>query len=43
MDLKQLHYFLAIVEEEQITAAARKLHIAQPPLSHQMKLLEEEL
>lgn len=43
MDLKQLHYFLTIVEEEQITAAARKLHMAQPPLSHQMKLLEEEL
>ena len=43
MDLKQLHYFMAIVSEEQITAAAKKLHMAQPPLSHQIKLLESEL
>ena len=43
MDLKQLHYFLTIVSEEQITAAAKKLHMAQPPLSHQLKLLESEL
>ena len=43
MDLKQLRYFMAIVEERQITAAARRLHMAQPPLSNQMKLLEEEL
>lgn len=43
MDLKQLRYFMAIVEERQITAAARRLHMAQPPLSNQMKMLEEEL
>lgn len=43
MDLKQLSYFLAIAEENQITAAAAKLHIAQPPLSYQLKLLEKEL
>lgn len=43
MNLKQLRYFLTIVEEGQITAAAKKLHIAQPPLSYQLKLLEEEL
>jgi DNA-binding transcriptional LysR family regulator len=43
MDIKQLKYFLTIVEEEQITGAAKKLHIAQPPLSQQLKLLEEEL
>lgn len=43
MDLKQLRYFLAIAEEGQITAAAEKLHMAQPPLSYQLKLLEEEL
>lgn len=43
MDLKQLKYFMTIVEEQQITAAARRLHMAQPPLSHQMKMLEQEL
>ncbi|MCR5439890.1 MAG: LysR family transcriptional regulator [Selenomonas sp.] len=43
MDLKQLNYFLTVVTEQQITAAAKKLHMAQPPLSQQMKLLEEEL
>lgn len=43
MNLKQLRYFLTIVEEGQITAAAKKLHIAQPPLSYQLRLLEEEL
>ena len=43
MDLKQLRYFMAIVEERQITAAARRLHMAQPPLSNQMKMLEDEI
>lgn len=43
MDIKQLKYFLTIAEEGQITAAAKKLHIAQPPLSQQLKILEEEL
>lgn len=43
MDIKQLKYFLAVAKEKQITAAAKKLHIAQPPLSTQLKLLEEEL
>ena len=43
MDIRQLKYFLTITEEGQITAAAKKLKMAQPPLSQQMKLLEKEL
>ena len=43
MDIKQLHYFCTIVQEGQITRAAKKLHMAQPPLSQQLKLLEQEL
>ena len=43
MDISQLKYFLTIVEEEQITSAAKKLNISQPPLSQQLKLLEDEL
>ena len=43
MDLKRLEYFMAISEEGSISAAAKKLHISQPPLSHQLRLLEEEL
>lgn len=43
MDIKQLTYFLTIAEEKSITKASEKLHIAQPHLSQQLKLLEEEL
>lgn len=43
MELKQLLYFVTVVEEGTISAAAKKLFISQPPLSAQMKLLEDEL
>ncbi|MBW9212877.1 MULTISPECIES: LysR family transcriptional regulator [Terrabacteria group] len=43
MEIKQLEYFRSVVESGTISAAARKLNLSQPPLSFQMKKLEEEL
>lgn len=43
MNLKQLKYFLVVAEERQITSAAKKLFIAQPPLNYQLKQLEKEI
>lgn len=43
MELRTLRYFVTVAEEANITHAAEKLHMSQPPLSHQMQLLEQEL
>lgn len=43
LDLKQLRYFMTIVEEKTILAAAKRLHMSQPPLSQQLRTMEENL
>lgn len=43
MDIRMLKYFLAVAREESISGAAERLHMTQPPLSRQLKDLEEEL
>jgi len=43
MDIRLMEYFLAVVREGNISAAAAALHVSQPALSRQMKDLEEEL
>lgn len=43
MDIRVLKYFLAVAREESITKAAETLRMTQPPLSRQLKDLEEEL
>ena len=43
MDLKQIQYFVTVVEQGSINRAAQKLHMTQPPVSKQMQLLEAEL
>ena len=43
MDIRVLQYFLAVAREGSITSAAEQLHMTQPPLSRQLKDLEDEL
>jgi DNA-binding transcriptional LysR family regulator len=43
MDLRQMRYFLALAQERNFARAADKLHMTQPPLTRQIRALEDDI